>query len=236
MAEIVRYTEDVIRTDDGAAVDPSRLGDCPRCGRPVIEGKRGYGCSGWRDGCPFVLWREYKGQTLSEDQIRELLQHRVLLEPLTIEGAGAVILQLMDSGDLAEIPVPTGGPRRGGVRSPQGGRTSRRTPGRRAARAPRRWHGIDAREPPRTPPSQGGDEEGRASFRFPPLTKGGPGGVEAPGTKGGPGGVEAPGTMRRPRTPPHPPFVRAGLRRAGLPVVPPLLRGGKGGQGRGACG
>ncbi len=87
MAEIVRYTGDVIRSDDAAAIDPGRLGDCPRCGRPVIAGKRGYGCSGWRDGCPFVLWREYRDQPLTEDQVRELLQRRVL-GPLTIDGSG----------------------------------------------------------------------------------------------------------------------------------------------------
>ena len=61
MAEIVQYTGEVIRSGDAAAVDPTRLGDCPRCGRPVIEGRRGFGCSGWREGCPFVLWREYRG-------------------------------------------------------------------------------------------------------------------------------------------------------------------------------
>lgn len=75
MAEIVRYTSDVLRSDQLPAVDLGRLGDCPRCGRPVIEGKRGFGCSGWRDGCPFVLWREYRGNSLTVDQIRELLQH-----------------------------------------------------------------------------------------------------------------------------------------------------------------
>jgi DNA topoisomerase-3 len=130
MAEIVRYTEDVIRSGAATVVDTSRLGDCPRCGRPVIEGKRGYGCSGWRDGCPFVLWREYQGRTLTEGQIRELLQRRVLLDPLTIEETGAVVLQLLDSGDLAGIPVPTGRPRVGSKPS-RGGRTSRRPPGRR---------------------------------------------------------------------------------------------------------
>jgi DNA topoisomerase-3 len=133
MAEIVKYTEVIIRTGTATAVDPARLGECPRCGRPVIEGKRGYGCSGWRDGCPFVLWREYKGHALAEDKIRELLQRRVLLEPLLIEGSGEVILQLLDSGDLAEIPVPTGGPRRSAAKPTRGGRTSRRSPGRRTA-------------------------------------------------------------------------------------------------------
>ena len=48
MAEIAGYISGVIRSGDSAAIDPTRLGDCPRCGRPVIAGKRGYGCSGWR--------------------------------------------------------------------------------------------------------------------------------------------------------------------------------------------
>ena len=130
MEEITRYTGEVIRAGDSAAIDPGRLGDCPRCGRPVIEGKRGFGCSGWREGCPFVLWREYRGLPLGEEQVRELLQRRVLLQPVTIAGAGEVILQLMDSGDIAEIPVPTGGPRRQAAqagRPPSGGRKAPRT-------------------------------------------------------------------------------------------------------------
>ncbi|CAN5906543.1 DNA topoisomerase 3 [soil metagenome] len=111
MAEIVRYTKAIVGQEDGAGIDPGRLGDCPRCGRPVIEGRRGFGCSGWKEGCPFVLWREHKGLRLADDQIRELLQGRVLRQPLRREGSGEVILQLADSGDLLEIPVPTGSPR-----------------------------------------------------------------------------------------------------------------------------
>ena len=136
MGEIARYTGEVIRSGDAAAIDPGRLGDCPRCGRPVIEGKRGFGCSGWREGCPFVLWREYRGHPLGDEQVRELLQRRVLLRPVTIEGAGEVILHLTDSGDLTEIPVPTGGPRRPAGkagRPPAGGRKAPRTARREAA-------------------------------------------------------------------------------------------------------
>ncbi len=153
MAEVGRYTGDIMRSGDAAAVDPGRLGDCPRCGRPVIEGKRGYGCSGWRDGCPFVLWREYRGHPLTEDQVRELLQRRVLLRPLTIEGSGEVILQLLDSGVLADVPVPAGVPRRPGAKSPQGqgGRTARRASGRRSAPRARK-------EGPADPPAADGEE------------------------------------------------------------------------------
>jgi DNA topoisomerase-3 len=110
MAEIVHYTGDVIRSGDGVTVDSTRLGDCPRCGRPVIRGQRGFGCSGWRDGCPFVLWREYRGQSLGDDAVRELLQRRVLLRPLTLEDGGQVVLNLTSSGALTEIPVPKGRP------------------------------------------------------------------------------------------------------------------------------
>jgi DNA topoisomerase III len=112
MAEIVTYTGEVIRCGDATSIDGGRLGDCPRCGRAVIAGKRGFGCSGWREGCSFVLWREYKGHALGDDQIRQLLQRRVLLGPLVFGESGKVVLQLLDNGELIEIPIPVGGQRR----------------------------------------------------------------------------------------------------------------------------
>jgi len=148
IAEIIRYTGEVIHSAGATAVDNAKLGDCPRCGRPVIEGKRGYGCSGWRQGCPFVLWREYKGHRLSEDQIRELLQHRVLLRPLTLADAGEVILQMADSGAVMEIPVPAGQPRR-----PLRETTPRRT---------RRRKATNAGQPEPAPSATPGAQQGRS--------------------------------------------------------------------------
>ena len=60
MEEIAEYTAQIIRSGEAAAVDEQRWGDCPRCGSPVIQGNRGYGCSAWKDGCKFVLWPTYK--------------------------------------------------------------------------------------------------------------------------------------------------------------------------------
>ncbi len=108
MAEIVRYVGEIIHKAEGAEVDENRLGECPRCGRPVIEGNRGYGCSGWREGCPFVLWKEYKGCTLEIGRIRELLQRRVLLHPPAFEGSVGIVLHLSETGALLEIPIPQG--------------------------------------------------------------------------------------------------------------------------------
>lgn len=36
------------------------LGKCPLCGHGVIEGTKGYGCSNWKNGCKFVIWKNDK--------------------------------------------------------------------------------------------------------------------------------------------------------------------------------
>ena len=34
------------------------FGNCPLCGSDIIEGQRGFGCSNWKNGCKFVIWKE----------------------------------------------------------------------------------------------------------------------------------------------------------------------------------
>jgi DNA topoisomerase III len=47
---------------------------CPRCKQgPLVGGKRGWGCSRWRDGCSFVIWFESGGKRLTEAQLRDLV-------------------------------------------------------------------------------------------------------------------------------------------------------------------
>lgn len=36
------------------------LGKCPLCGHSVIEGQKGFGCSNWKNGCKFVIWKNDK--------------------------------------------------------------------------------------------------------------------------------------------------------------------------------
>ena len=47
---------------------------CPSCkqGR-VIAGKRGWGCSRWREGCKFVVWFEEDGKRRSEADLRAIV-------------------------------------------------------------------------------------------------------------------------------------------------------------------
>jgi len=47
---------------------------CPRCSRgTIIEGKRGFGCNRYREGCHFVVWKEVAGKKLTPSQIRQLI-------------------------------------------------------------------------------------------------------------------------------------------------------------------
>ena len=50
------------------------VGKCPVCGKDVVETARSYGCSGWRDGCRFTIWKEISGRTLDEKDVKKLLQ------------------------------------------------------------------------------------------------------------------------------------------------------------------
>jgi DNA topoisomerase-3 len=58
-----------------AAVTPTTTLVCPRCkeGR-LLAGKRGWGCSRWREGCGFVIWFETAGRRLTDAQLRDLVE------------------------------------------------------------------------------------------------------------------------------------------------------------------
>jgi DNA topoisomerase-3 len=48
------------RRNSNGSVQHESLGICPRCGGQVIEGKKGFGCSNYKNGCKFVIWKTSK--------------------------------------------------------------------------------------------------------------------------------------------------------------------------------
>lgn len=51
------------------------LGACPLCGGEVVEREKGYGCNNWRQGCPFIIWKNnICGKVLTPDQVKKLLK------------------------------------------------------------------------------------------------------------------------------------------------------------------
>lgn len=101
MQHIIQFTSEAIKNSDLSQLNYAAYGCCPQCNSPIIKGKKGYGCSKWREGCQFVLWSEYKGTQLLEEQVRALLQKKILLTPIN-----GHILMLSDKGEIREIPQP----------------------------------------------------------------------------------------------------------------------------------
>jgi DNA topoisomerase-3 len=107
MREIADYIRGVVAASPLCVTLRSDvLGECPRCGAAVIEGKRSLGCSRWRGGCGFVLPLEYRGVALNTATARELLQRRIVSRTLTIDGA-ARVLRMTAGGAVEDIEVPS---------------------------------------------------------------------------------------------------------------------------------
>ncbi len=59
---------------NGRAISREPLGACPKCGSAVIENKKAYGCSAWKEsGCKFAIWKTVAGKRLSAAQAKQLL-------------------------------------------------------------------------------------------------------------------------------------------------------------------
>ena len=54
------------------------LGTCPRCGKDIIEGKNGFGCSGYKEGCKFVVWKTAKSGMMSRTEVTAEMVHTLL--------------------------------------------------------------------------------------------------------------------------------------------------------------
>jgi DNA topoisomerase III len=74
MAEIIQFTQKLKDESAKPLYDDSKLGDCPICKQTIIEGRQGYGCSHWKEGCKFVLWKQVYGVTITREMASQLLQ------------------------------------------------------------------------------------------------------------------------------------------------------------------
>lgn len=89
---------------------------CPRqqCGGHIIAGKKGYGCSHFKQGCGFVIWRDVYGISLTVEHIQSLLG-RGSTEPLQVSNEAGepllvkIVLADRQTGKLALQPVASVG-------------------------------------------------------------------------------------------------------------------------------
>jgi DNA topoisomerase III len=59
-----------------APTEKTVIGSCPRdgCSGQIFMGRKGYGCSQFREGCSFVIWKESLGKTLTDAMIKSLIE------------------------------------------------------------------------------------------------------------------------------------------------------------------
>lgn len=78
------------------------LGPCPYCGKPVVEGSKGYGCSGWKNGCKFTIWKSFRKTELTSKNVKALLANKeVLLKDLHSEKGTYDLIVFLKDGILS---------------------------------------------------------------------------------------------------------------------------------------
>ena len=50
-----------------------RMGQCPLCGKEIVNGRLSYYCSGYKDGCKFSIWKRICQRTISVTHAKSLL-------------------------------------------------------------------------------------------------------------------------------------------------------------------
>lgn len=59
--ETIKNEKEVTINEVASQRKPNEImGKCPVCGHAVIEGQKGFGCSNWKNGCKFVIWKNDK--------------------------------------------------------------------------------------------------------------------------------------------------------------------------------
>lgn len=80
----VVHSVEAIKNDTtfgGGAVTPLHkepAGVCPECGKPVVESMKAFGCSGWKVGCKYAIWKNDRfitslGKKVSYEMVKLLL-------------------------------------------------------------------------------------------------------------------------------------------------------------------
>lgn len=87
VTEFVKTSVEEIKKDqtfgnaaNAAPLHTGPVGKCPECGADVIETEKAFGCSRWREGCKFAIWKNDSlitslGKKVSYEMVKILLEH-----------------------------------------------------------------------------------------------------------------------------------------------------------------
>jgi DNA topoisomerase-3 len=103
--EVIEHTRSIVK----ASLTGMELGPCPLCKAPVIAGKRGYGCTRWKEGCEFVLLPKPGGPDLTPSYVMRLLNEKAAPTPApAAPHDGSAELCPLCHGSIVESPKAYG--------------------------------------------------------------------------------------------------------------------------------
>lgn len=87
--EIHAFTRDMIghMTAHALVVTPdhsAQIGVCPLCGAALKESPRAFGCSAWKTGCGFTVWKTISGHRVTVNDVLELVTDGIT-KPLSFQ-------------------------------------------------------------------------------------------------------------------------------------------------------
>lgn len=113
LAEIEKTVNSIITIERGRenrvrVTRKKSLGNCPRCGQPVVENSKGFACSAGREKCGFFIWGQDKriGRKYTAAEISELLASgRVTLKNCTSSKGNrySAVFELDDTGKYVNL-------------------------------------------------------------------------------------------------------------------------------------
>ncbi|NLM17485.1 MAG: DNA topoisomerase 3 [Candidatus Riflebacteria bacterium] len=73
---VVKESPRRVKKSSGKRIEDCEVvGVCPLCKKgQIIEGNKGYGCNRFREGCNYVVWKEYYGKKLTKTALKALIE------------------------------------------------------------------------------------------------------------------------------------------------------------------
>ena len=82
-------------------LDRKTIGKCPCCGKNITVGKNYYMCADYKNGCSFIIPKEYFGATISESEMTQMLKGKATKEKtFTVNGKSVKSVLDLNDGKL----------------------------------------------------------------------------------------------------------------------------------------
>ncbi|MBO5004146.1 MAG: topoisomerase C-terminal repeat-containing protein [Clostridia bacterium] len=67
-------SKNIIITKVDNNINKEIIGKCPKCsGGNIVENSKGYGCSNWKNGCDFFVWKTIASKNITKSNIKDIL-------------------------------------------------------------------------------------------------------------------------------------------------------------------